>query len=34
MRIGTKSDRLETVVTFLLALVVASPVLFAAIAVV
>ena len=34
MRIGTKSDRLETVVTFLLALVVTSPVVMAAIAVV
>ena len=34
MRIGTKSDRLEIVVTFLLALVVTSPIVMAAIAVI
>ena len=34
MRIGAKTAKLETVVTFLLALVVTSPVIMAAIAVV
>ena len=34
MRIGTKSDRLEIVVTFLLAIVVTSPIVMAAIAVI